>query len=517
MDESELFGKFKIIKCFKKDESLAVYLADHIYLGKKIILKTLNISLITDQVVLQRFKREAQLLAKINHPNIISVYDFGSYKDFFYISFEYFESRNLRQAFLKNSWNIDDKINILNQIASGLSETHHKKIIHRDLKPENILINDNNEVKIADFGLAQVSGGEKLTAAEAVVGTPAYMTPEQINGLKTDERSDLFSVGILIYEMFFGVNPFLGKDAGQTLNNIQTCRINTPPPHHGMPEYVPLIIDTLLKKNPTDRPESIDFIFNYTGKENPAHPHKKAKTSKFITVAFIIIIIAVIVIVERNFFNNSLQESTGSKILTDSTASEKIYPVDSNKIIPKTTSHQKSESKSSVIHDTILVKSAQADTLKNQSTINQNAFGFIDIKCNPWADILIDSLRIDTTPLKEPYQLTAGRHTIQLKHPDYPEYSSIVKISENDTLKVSVNLDTLVGFFICNVYPWGDIYVNDDFKEQTPLSKPILLTPGPHTLEIKNPDFKSYRRIINITKSDTLKIVVRLEKLFNTN
>jgi len=265
MIEKPLFGKFEIIKCFKKDDSLAVYLADHIYLSKKIILKTLNTRTIADQVVLERFKREAKLLAKINHPNIISVYDFGTYEEYFYISFEYFKGQNLRQAFANNSWIIDDKINILNQIAAGLSETHHKKIIHRDLKPENILINDNNEVKIADFGLAQVSGGEKLTAAEAVVGTPAYMTPEQIQGLDTNERSDLFSFGILIYEMFFGVNPFLGKDAGQTLNNIQTCRINTPPPHSGMPEYIPIIVDSLLKKNQSDRPKSVNFIFDFTG------------------------------------------------------------------------------------------------------------------------------------------------------------------------------------------------------------------------------------------------------------
>lgn len=516
MTEKPLFGKFEIIKCFKKDESLAVYLADHIYLNKKIILKTLNTGTIADQVVLERFKREAQLLAKIDHPNIISVYDFGTFEEFFYISFEYFESKNLRQAFKNNSWNIEDKINILNQIATGLSETHRKKIIHRDLKPENILINDNVEVKIADFGLAQVSGGEKLTAVEAVVGTPAYMTPEQIHGLNTDERSDLFSFGILIYEMFFGVNPFLGKDAGQTLNNIQTCRINTPPPHSGMPEYIPIIIDTLLKKNQTDRPKSVDFIFNFTGKELTGPPTSSNKKSKYVLPAIAVVLIGIVFVLQNVFYSQN-QQSSEKEILQDTTTSSIELGQDSINVSLQEKENVNATPKKNTVLDKDIFKPDTTVISDSVALLTQQKFGFIDVKCKPWAEVFIDSIKIDTTPLKELYRLTSGEHVLQLKHPQYPDYRSILNIPENDTLLISVNLDTLVGFFTCNVFPWGDIYINEDFKGQTPLNKPIILKPGKHVLEVKNPGYKIYKSEISITKSDTLKKTLKLVSLTNSN
>jgi len=515
MSDEPLFGKFEIIECFKKDDSLAVYLADHVYLHKKIILKTLNTKLISDQVVLERFKREARLLAKINHPNIISVYDFGTHEEFFYISFEYFESQNLRQAFKENNWSIDNKIDIVNQIANGLSETHNKKIIHRDLKPENILINENNEVKIADFGLAQISGGEKLTAAEAIVGTPAYMTPEQIQGFNTNERSDLFSFGILIYELFFGVNPFLGKDAGQTLNNIQTCRINTPPPHAGMPEYIPLIIDSLLKKSPSDRPDSVDFIFNLTGSTpEKSQPLKRSRLKYFIVIAGIIALSAMLYLLQ-NVYNIAPVEPKTEVTLTDSLIIEQP-PADTIKTFVNPTDTAKT-----IIRQIPVAEQKIADISDSLSRLNIDSlvdlFGYIEIKCKPWANVYIDSLFVDTTPIKDPQKMPVGDHIIQFVHPEYPQHIQTISIAENDTLKININLEDYAGFFICNVSPWGDIYINDIFKGQTPLNRPIILNPGSHILEIKNPAYETEKSEIFIQKSDTLRMTVQLKALVKSN
>ena len=173
--------------------------------------------------------------------------------------------------------------------------------------------------------------------------------------------------------------------------------------------------------------------------------------------------------------------------------------------------------KSNVVSDTIMVESITSDIPSEKNLLNQNMFGFIDIKCKPWADVFIDSIKIDTTPFKEVYRLSYGEHILQLKHPEYPEYQSILNVLENDTLFISVNLDTLVGFFTCNVFPWGDIYINKDYKGQTPLNKPIILKPGIHLFEVKNPSYRNHQSEISISKSDTLKMTVKLENLVNSN
>jgi hypothetical protein len=144
------------------------------------------------------------------------------------------------------------------------------------------------------------------------------------------------------------------------------------------------------------------------------------------------------------------------------------------------------------------------------------SFGYIDIKCKPWANVFIDSLFIDTTPVKEPYKILAGQYLLQLQHPDYPEYKSSITVAGNDTLKINVNLHSLVGYLICNVFPWGDIYINDNFKGQTPLNRPIILEPGKHILEVKNPGYETEKSEIFIEKSDTLRMTIKLNALVNS-
>ena len=130
-----LFEKYKIIECLKKDEYSCVYIADHTYLGKKILLKTLNTDRIENTLWLDRFKREAKILAQLDHVNIIKVLDFGKHKNIFYLSFEYFDSRNLREILKENDLIFDQKSQILIQLAQGLSVAHQAGIVHRDIKP----------------------------------------------------------------------------------------------------------------------------------------------------------------------------------------------------------------------------------------------------------------------------------------------------------------------------------------------------------------------------------------------
>ena len=220
-----LFDRFEIIDTLKKDQHTSVYLANHVYLGKKIILKTLSALELPDQTFLDRFKREAKILARLDHPNLIKVLDFGTAGDNFYISFEYFEGKNLRKIIKENNLSNEQKIYLSVQLFKALSIAHQNGVVHRDIKPENILVNTKLELKIADFGLAFVRDDLFLTHKSSIVGTPGYMSPEQIRGQELTPQTDLFSSGIVIYELFTGKNPFIGKDINDTINNILNFNI----------------------------------------------------------------------------------------------------------------------------------------------------------------------------------------------------------------------------------------------------------------------------------------------------
>jgi serine/threonine-protein kinase len=245
-----LFEKFEVIETLKKDSYTSVYLANHIYLGKKIILKTLSTNELPDKTILDRFKREAQILAKLDHPNLIKVLDFGTYTDFFYISFEYFESRNLRKVIQHNNLTDESKTNLVIQLLKALNIAHQNQIVHRDIKPENILVDSNLHLKIADFGLALVQNEHILTQKSSIVGTPGYMSPEQIRGENLSPQTDLFSAGIVIYELFTNVNPFLGREISETINNILNFdeekslkKLQT------LPENIRTAVKNMLRKN----------------------------------------------------------------------------------------------------------------------------------------------------------------------------------------------------------------------------------------------------------------------------
>ncbi|MDH7604230.1 MAG: serine/threonine-protein kinase, partial [Melioribacter sp.] len=207
-----LFEKFEILDVLKKDEHAAVYLANHIYLSKKIILKVLNTEKISDQTLIERFKREAKLLAKLDHPNIIKVLDFGTSKEYFYISFEYIEGESLRNLLKHRNLSYEEKKLLTIQLFKALHFAHSNQIIHRDIKPENIFIDNNMNLKLGDFGLALSAEDNYVTSPYSIVGTPSYMSPEQVAGAKLTYQSDLFSAGVVIYEIFTGKNPFLKEN-----------------------------------------------------------------------------------------------------------------------------------------------------------------------------------------------------------------------------------------------------------------------------------------------------------------
>jgi len=240
-----------------------VFLAQDTGLDRKVALKFLPSHVATKKELVTRFVREAKAAAKLNHPNIITIYEVGDFDGRPFFAMEYVTGQTLAKLVRSEKKPIPWIIDIAIQLCQGAGEAHRAGIIHRDIKSANVLVDDSGRVRILDFGLAAVSGAEELTMAGSALGTVSYMSPEQAAGKDIDKRSDLFSIGILIYELLTGKTPFKRNNEAGTLTAI----LNEPAPdvtllRNDTPEQLQRTIVKLLEKDPNRRYQSAEGILS---------------------------------------------------------------------------------------------------------------------------------------------------------------------------------------------------------------------------------------------------------------
>ncbi len=197
-----------------------VYLAEDAKLNRRVALKFLPVELIADDSARSRFVREAQAVATLDHPNIVTVFEVGDADSRPFFAMQYVEGQSLKEMITAGPLPIDEVISIASALCQGLKHAHERGIIHRDIKPANILINNDGRPMIVDFGLADIVGDATLTQAGSTMGTLGYMSPEQIEGKSLDARTDIFSLGVVFYEMLTGVQPFKSESQASTISAI---------------------------------------------------------------------------------------------------------------------------------------------------------------------------------------------------------------------------------------------------------------------------------------------------------
>jgi serine/threonine protein kinase len=252
---------YKIMKKLGQGGMGHVYLAEDIRLGRKTALKLLAPEFSRDETIKERFKREAQAVAALNHKNIVTIFEFGEFQGNPYIVMEYVEGESLRDRQRRKNLMLKEIVSISGQICEGLSKSHKTGIIHRDLKPENILFDQDGHVKILDFGLAKFRNHENITQKSTRIGTINYMSPEQLQGRDVDAQSDIFSLGIMLYELFTGSMPFKGDYEASIIYSI----LHEQPKlvkdfNMDLPEKVQNIIDKALAKEKDDRYLSVEEL-----------------------------------------------------------------------------------------------------------------------------------------------------------------------------------------------------------------------------------------------------------------
>jgi len=231
-------------------------------LGIEVALKVLKPKYSNDSEMVSRFKREVTLAREIRHENVVQIYGFDKIINLLYIFMEYFPSRDLKALIrARGVLETEEIVHIMTQACRGLWAAHQRGIVHRDIKPQNILLNDDGVVKLVDFGIAIVMETSKESNSEFVVGTPDYMSPEQAKGEVTDTRSDIYSLGTILYETATGAPPFSNRDSFQTL--MDQVERNPEPPidiNKNIPVWLNDLILRCLDKNPVNRYDSVQEI-----------------------------------------------------------------------------------------------------------------------------------------------------------------------------------------------------------------------------------------------------------------
>ena len=203
-------GRYRIVRKLGSGGMADVYLAEDEELGRRVAIKILNDRHANDESFVERFRREAKNAAGLSHPNIVSIYDRGEAEGTYYIAMEYLDGRSLKELVVaRGPLPIGDAIEFTRQVLGALRFAHRKGVVHRDIKPHNVMADADGRLKVTDFGIAR-AGVSQMTEAGSIIGTAQYLSPEQARGAGVDQRSDLYSVGILLYEMLTGTVPFTG-------------------------------------------------------------------------------------------------------------------------------------------------------------------------------------------------------------------------------------------------------------------------------------------------------------------
>jgi len=239
-------GRYQVIEELGRGGMGVVYKVFDKEIKEKLALKLLNPAIATDEKMVERFRNELKLARKISHRHVCRMYDLGEAEGTRYIAMEYVPGEDLKSSMRRmGSLSIGKTILITKQICEGLIEAHRLSIVHRDLKPNNIMIDRKGQVRIMDFGIARFFEGEGVTGPRAMIGTPKYMSPEQVEGKKVDQRSDLYSLGIILYEMVTGRVPFEG-DTGLSIALKQ--KTEAPPDPRRFNPQLPLDFNHLILK-----------------------------------------------------------------------------------------------------------------------------------------------------------------------------------------------------------------------------------------------------------------------------
>jgi eukaryotic-like serine/threonine-protein kinase len=426
----ERIGNCRIVEEIASGGMAVVYRAVQEPLGRTVAIKALKTSAAAEENVVTRFEREAKSLANLQHENIIHVYDFHEERGAMFIVMEYVQGIDLYDLLEKCGRLPYDVAAILAmQVARAMDYVHYRGIVHRDIKPANIMIARTGGVKVMDFGIARDTSFGDLTEAGTGIGTPAYMSPEQVLGDKLDARSDIFSLGVVLYQMVTGKKPFVEDEKKSAMHKIrlekhESARAVNPE----VPRELGNIIDRCLEKQPRDRWRSAQ--------------HMVMALERFLAKH-----------VEMNHHARLVLFLKGQGVITELEAEEYLNPT---ALGAGGAQQQPNLQARNMVRGGIVAHAVMLGVLllflglihvaplgatpKTPASSTPDARGHVLVDARPWARVFVDNNLAGVTPLAKPLELAPGKHQIRFEHDWYLPVTRTIDVT-SDANEVSVDFE----------------------------------------------------------------------------
>jgi serine/threonine-protein kinase len=416
----ERIGNCRIVEEVASGGMAVVYRAVQDSLGRTVAIKALKTVAAAEEHISTRFEREAKSLANLQHENIISVYDFHREHGSLFIVMEYVAGIDLYDLLDRcGRLPFDVAAIVALQVARALDYIHYRGIVHRDIKPANVMIARQGGVKLMDFGIARDRSFEDLTEVGTGIGTPAYMSPEQILGDKIDARSDLFSLGVVLYQMLTGGKPFVEDEQRSVMHKIRLERhVKVRKLNPDLPRELERIVDKCLEKQPRDRWRSAQ--------------HLVMALERFLAKY-----------VEINYHARLVLFLRNQNVITQLEADEYVSPLVG---VPGQSAHGQPNitarlvaRRAATVHGAVLGVlllmlglihvAPLGEAAPLPAEVQATRYGHLRIDAYPWAEVTVDGKAVGPTPLPAPLKLAVGAHTIKLVHEWYVPIEQTVEVT----------------------------------------------------------------------------------------
>ena len=544
---------YEIVRELRRGAWVTVYEARHEILGRRTLIKWLNPAYQEDEELVGRLRREARLGASVDHPNIARIYEVNDAEERPFVAIEWIEGEDLDEVLAQEGpFSAERTLRLAKDLLAGLSAIHTVGVVHRDLSPMNVRVTPEGVARITDFGLATGPFDTHYTLPGSVVGTPGYLSPEQATGKSADERSDLFSCGILIHEALSGNALFKHEDLIATLKQV---RNQEAPLLEGtvdnLPDGFDAWISKLLAKKPEDRfpsaRDALAALLALTGeslKDVDPPPSSSKRSVRRATgwgaagVAVILILAGVLTLPgylsrhsEPNLTSpeiDSLRQVAQGEDSLDvegyanrsESSTEDQPPADtpgrseqeSSPLRTGSTGGDRPASTPAPVQQGRQTEVASPESVLEEDTLHAPPVGWLVIQTNPWADVYIDAKRIGATPGLLPLVHEEGLVRLTFDNPGFPPIPLETRISAAETTRVEVELVDHVASLTVAASPWAKVYIDESPVGETPITRTLYLSPGSHMVRFIHPDFGSVDRNIDALAGESIALSVDMRQ-----
>lgn len=563
-------GEFQPFAELNRGQITIVYKAYQESLNRVVLLKVLRSDYSHIADIVEQFEEEARLVAQIQHPNVVTIHSYGRDDDRSFFAAEYVEGMDLSTLLAQaGPLPLELATYILSEVAKGLQAAHRRDILHRDIKPGNIMIGYDGQVKLTDFGMASLVPAEGEEGK--VRGTPGYMAPEQLSRELTTQASDLFSLGVVAYEMIAGRRAFPGDSLSESIDAV----LNRDPfPAldfvRPVPDGLKEILRRLLAKDTEDRWNTVDSLIeviedfrefralsagtdelacyiedpgSYTPEDrvpdrvsenggaervddhtDDDHTWRTASAAvwrsgvhrKGVLAAFVVLLaITGYILIERySGFTASETLQGRTVVLPDS-----LLPADSTsngtaaRFLPVVDNRMwafvPDEAASQTRSPTTPARAGAGIT---QRPAARDSTGSLMVQATADAVVYVDGDSVGQTPFEDPVELVPGEYELVVRHPEFSEYRDSVTVADREETEVDAALEALVGSLDIRVSPWAEIAIDGVVRDTIPPQRPFLLAPGYHVITLRHPEYGVRDTLLQITAGEDHRIEFSFQK-----